>query len=60
MSPRAAHIAASELERFLLNVDGVLLKTVPANDNSDECFKAVILRRLRSVAPQLYYDADGH
>lgn len=59
-SSSAAGTAASELESYLLDADGALLKYVPGKDNSDECFKAVIPRKLRRAALQHYHDADGH
>lgn len=59
MSSSAAGIAARELDSCLLDADGALLKYVPGKDDSDECFKAVIDRRLGQAALQHCHDADG-
>ncbi|KAM7295077.1 uncharacterized protein ISCGN_024582 [Ixodes scapularis] len=53
-------IEAGELESYLIDGDGVLLRYFPEESDSSESFKTVIPRDLRVAALRLYHDADGH
>ncbi|KAM7285779.1 uncharacterized protein ISCGN_032664 [Ixodes scapularis] len=53
-------IEAGELESYLIDGDGVLLRYFPEESDSSESFKTVIPRDLRVAALRHYHDADGH
>lgn len=61
-SMQRVHYCSLDTAILLLQKSAQLFlpKYVPNKASSDECFKAVILRKLRCAALQHYHDTDGH